>query len=200
MRFALVNGLKTPASPMLSGHCPTCTSNVIPRCGAIKEWHWAHASDADCDPWSESETEWHYSWKNEFPKENQEVTVGCHRADVKLPTLVIELQNSPISTFEIEEREDFYQDMVWLVNAEPFHDHFDLRRAYSPTESSFRWKWPRRSWQAAKKPIVLDLSHSLFLLKKIYWNSRVGGYGKIIPAKTFIQDPTVLLRETITHG
>src|SRR3989338_2187743 len=55
--------------------CPICDSKVIPKCGSINVWHFAHESLKDCDTFSEGETEWHIDWKNEFPKEQQEITL-----------------------------------------------------------------------------------------------------------------------------
>ena len=46
--------------------CPICDSKVIPKCGSINVWHFAHESLKDCDTFSEGETEWHIDWKNEF--------------------------------------------------------------------------------------------------------------------------------------
>ena len=187
MKWALVSGERSQPYPGLQGQCPTCTTNVIPRCGHIKDWHWAHASGADCDSWSEPETEWHRSWKNTFPLDCQEVPMGPHRADIKLPNMVIELQHSPISSWEIQDRESFYGNMIWVVDAEPFAMNFDLCQSYGNGAYSFRWKWPRTSWQSAQCPIFLDLGHSLFHLKKIHWSGRCRGWGKTISANSWLQ-------------
>lgn len=40
---------------------------------SIRLHHWAHRSTTLCDRWFEPETEWHRSWKNEFPVELQEI-------------------------------------------------------------------------------------------------------------------------------
>lgn len=42
MLYALVEGEKTMAAPNLRGHCPGCLARVIPKCGEIKRWHFAH--------------------------------------------------------------------------------------------------------------------------------------------------------------
>ncbi|MCB4235886.1 hypothetical protein LDL59_14560 [Kaistella anthropi] len=111
------------------GFCPQCKSSVVAICGEINIWHWRHENIADCDNWSEGETEWHIKWKNEFPKDWQEITIEneygiIHRADIKTPNgLVLELQNSPISTIDIENREYFYGKMFWLINAENFKEN-----------------------------------------------------------------------------
>lgn len=133
MKYAIVDGAKAEAQPKLRGTCSYCGSEMIARCGRHKIWHWAHKSRADCDPWWESEGEWHRQWKNHFPEEWQEViqvdelTGEKHIADVKNPFgLVIEFQSSNIKPEEKKSREDFYKDMIWVVNG----NRNDLTEAY----------------------------------------------------------------------
>ena len=74
-----------------------------------------------------------------------------HRADIKTKTgLVIEFQNSPISPEKIQEREDFYGNMIWVLNGKTFGKNitFFKRR--------FKWNWPSKSWDYAHKDIYLD--------------------------------------------
>jgi hypothetical protein len=112
--------------------CQICNSQLIAHCGDIKVWHWQHKQDRDCDQWKEHETEWHRAWKNQFPIEWQEtVMIGedgeKHLADVKTSNgLVIEFQNSSISTSTIEIREEFYGNMIWVVNAIEFRDNIKM--------------------------------------------------------------------------
>lgn len=122
MKFAMVNGEKREAEKGLSGLCIGCGKPMISKCGSIMVNHWAHKSQCHCDHWWENETEWHRQWKNNFPKECQEVrhrseSGEWHIADVKTAQgWVIELQNSPISSEEREARNIFYQKIVWVVN------------------------------------------------------------------------------------
>lgn len=100
--------------------CPQCGGELIAKCGSQKVWHWAHTV-LDCDRWTEPESSWHKSWKEIVPRINREVTIGAHRADIRLDSgLIIELQNSSISSDEIQERERFYGDMIWIFNATKF--------------------------------------------------------------------------------
>jgi hypothetical protein len=76
-----------------------------------------------CDSWWESETEWHRSWKNYFPAEWQEIllpderTGEKHIADVRTSDgLVIEFQHSRINPQERTTRENFYKNMIWVVD------------------------------------------------------------------------------------
>jgi hypothetical protein len=96
---------------------------MIARCGRVKVWHWSHKAVPPCDPWYESETQWHRDWKNRFPINWQEIpqvdpaTGEVHIADVKTAHgRVIEFQHSPLSPAEMKAREAFYGDMIWVVD------------------------------------------------------------------------------------
>jgi hypothetical protein len=133
MQFALNQSKqRIKPAPKAIGFCPSCGSSLIPKCGQILCWHWSHKT-LDCDPWYEPESEWHRNWKSLFPDDWQEVTMSNHRADVKTPHGVIEFQASSISSTEVQEREEFYGKMIWVVKA----DTFDLKARLSPASSSF---------------------------------------------------------------
>jgi competence protein CoiA len=133
MKYSLVNGVKQEASPKMRGACPLCGAETIAKCGNQRIRHWAHGSKQHCDPWWESETDWHRLWKSYFPEVNQEVvqidrlTDEKHVADVKTDTgMVIEMQNSPISPEELHSRELFYGKMFWVVNGVQFKNSFHI--------------------------------------------------------------------------
>jgi len=123
MKYSLVLGEKTEAAPGLQGICSHCQSETIPKCGKERIWHWAHKCTASCDPWWENETEWHRAWKKHFPKEWQEIghfdstNEEKHIADIKTDKgFVIEFQHSAINLDEVKSREEFYKNMVWVVD------------------------------------------------------------------------------------
>ena len=123
MRFALIDNNRTEAQPKLNGLCCCCSKPVIAKCGTRKIWHWAHKSKTDCDNWWEPETEWHRTWKNNYPSDWQEIslfdngTKEKHIADVRTAhSLVIEFQHSNINPQERTAREQFYKNMVWIVD------------------------------------------------------------------------------------
>jgi competence CoiA-like predicted nuclease len=94
---------------------------MIARCGEHNVWHWAHVGTRICDHWWEPETEWHRAWKNQFPEDCQEVIHQSdgekHIADVKTESgIVIEFQHSFLHRDEREARENFYRNMVWVVD------------------------------------------------------------------------------------
>lgn len=175
MRYALQDDQKLEPTPKAKAFCQCCNLPVIAKCGKFKVWHWAHKSCEHCDPWWEAETDWHRRWKDEFPKEWQEIihfdTTGeKHIADVKTDRgLVFEFQHSVLDPKELEAREQFYRNMVWIVDgcrseldagylrvglsSEPL----DLPN--SPTAYTFEW-WGRSRfmdrWSTAKAPVFLD--------------------------------------------
>lgn len=214
MIWAIKDNEKIKAEPNQEALCPICNKEVISKCGVIKTWHWAHKSLTDCDSWSEPESEWHLNWKNEFPKEQQEVVIENHRADIKTPLRVIELQNSHISVEEINEREKFYGKMVWLLNGKTLGKGMKMRKENEIIK--FRWYHPPKSWWIAKKPIYIDFSdiqqeegkwiskndyircegywkhiadkmnREIFLIKKLYDNVPCGGWGILIKKEEFL--------------
>lgn len=133
MNFAIDdNGFRIKPTPKGRGNCELCSGLLIAHCGEIYSWHWQHSSDRDCDPWNEHETEWHRKWKAKFPDAWQEVIIENyyekHIADVQTNNgVVIEFQNSSISSSTICIREEFYGDMIWVINAESFKDNFSIR-------------------------------------------------------------------------
>ena len=175
MKFALVYGEKSAPSPGLRAKCVYCGSEMIAKCGRVKIWHWAHKSRASCDPWWESETEWHRSWKNRFPAEWQEVvhtdqaSGERHIADVKTPFgLVIEFQHSPIEQMEMDSREAFYGNMIWVVDgdrgsADPGYFSVGLSTvepaSFVPLAYYLKWWGKSRllhNWAIATAPVYID--------------------------------------------
>lgn len=134
MQFAIDENNKR-IIPLYSGQrakCECCYGVLVAHCGDIRIAHWQHLNiDKDCDPWQEHETQWHRDWKSQFPSEWQEVVIEVgyerHRADVKTKFgIVVEFQNSSISSSTIKTRENFYGNMVWVINAQEFSQNFKL--------------------------------------------------------------------------
>lgn len=175
MRWAKAADGRLLATPDATGFCPICKTPVIPKCGRFVAWHWAHRA-GDCDHWSEPESEWHRSWKAKFPARWQECQIGCHRADALTPIGIVEFQRSFLSADEIKEREDFYKDLIWVVDASSWTLRRQ-RRYCRPTtarqnhkEEEYEWIRPRRNWIGATCPVYLDFGascHHLFLLREV---------------------------------
>lgn len=186
-------GGRVKASPKARATCPTCNSQMIAKCGRTVVWHWAHEATDECDPWSEGETLWHAAWKSRFA--DSEVTIRrpvggvetSHRADAVTPRgTVIEFQHSTISAEDIEDREWFYRDMVWVLDAT---DAFRRSRIeldhHSPDQGSpycnFVWMRRRRSFDGASATVFLDLGVAFrdvgkpFHKAAAWWDDEDGG-------------------------
>ena len=122
MKYALINNQKIEATQGAKGFCPSCKSELIAKCGTLKVNHWSHKGNRNCDQWWENETEWHRSWKNNFPTAWQEVvhfdeSGEKHIADVKTQSgWTLEFQHSFLKSEERLSRNTFYKKLVWVVD------------------------------------------------------------------------------------
>lgn len=168
MLKAILEGNNVAPRPGLKGaRCPVCGSAVVPKCGGLVTWHFAHLSKAECDPWHEGESEWHRRWKSQVPWSQVEVTMGSHRADaVAYDGTVIEFQHSSIAYDQIRERERFYRSMVWVFDATEACESGRLKvddYGSSRTDEfghhrvELKWRNPRRSVASCRARAFLDL-------------------------------------------
>ena len=122
MKFALVNNERQEAQPNLEGKCLGCGNPMVAKCGEVRIKHWAHKRRSQCDSWWERETEWHRNWKNQFPRDWQEIVHHAedgekHIADIKTPDgWIIEFQHSRIEIDERKSRDNFYEKLIWGVD------------------------------------------------------------------------------------
>lgn len=133
--------------------------------------HWAHATRENCDPWWENETPWHRQWKSLFPidwleRSHVSSTGEIHRADIKTPSgLVIEVQHSAMSDAERISREEFYGNLVWIVDGRGFRSNFDifhpLPHPASELAEDLVWYRARRGQAGAVNGIFMRLSENL---------------------------------------
>ncbi|MEZ4815540.1 MAG: competence protein CoiA family protein [Bdellovibrionota bacterium] len=124
MKYALIDNERHEAKPESKGTCPSCGDAMVAKCGEVKIWHWAHRGKRICDHWWENETEWHRSWKSNFPVEWQECIHHAsdgerHIADVKTSdNWVLEFQHSFLNSEERRIRSNFYEKLSWVVNGQ----------------------------------------------------------------------------------
>jgi hypothetical protein len=174
MLIAELENQAIDAWPGGKAYCPICSELVLAKCGSINIWHWAHKAREDCDHWAEGETRWHAHWKRLFPRRCREIVMGPHRADIKLPKLTVELQASSISAEQIHEREEFYGNLFWIIRADQLTT-FNLRNC---GYISYRWKYPRKCWWTAHRPLFFDFGDNrIFQIKKLYSDLPCGGWG-----------------------
>lgn len=140
-------GFKIKAYPSGRAICQGCGSILIAKCGEMNIWHWAHENGADCDSWHyEPKTEWHIKWQNYFNESEREVSIvknnQHHIADIfNKNEIVIEIQNSPISTYDIKEREKFYDKMIWIINSKEFIHNIILKDFLYDLSKDTWFKW-----------------------------------------------------------
>jgi len=173
MRFANLKGSRIAAAPQKSGTCPSCGDIVVAKCGIKNVWHWAHKGRRNCDDWWENETEWHRAWKLKFPDEWTEVVQKDHSgekhiADVKTSDgLVIEFQHSRIDDTERRAREQFYKEMVWVVDGRrlkrdgpTFFEHINFVQKFTRNTDPIVFNGAgcqiTRRWMDSEKLIYLD--------------------------------------------
>ncbi len=173
MKFAMVNGIKSEATPNLRGTCPLCESELVAKCGEVKVHHWAHKSNRNCDQWWEKETEWHRNWKNLFPIDWQEKvfknneTNEKHIADIYTPQgLTLEFQHSFIKSEERLSRENFYNNLIWIVDGTRIKRDFSkFCKNYSSLMSTpflgvlhilFADEIFPKNWLNSKVPVIFD--------------------------------------------
>lgn len=207
MRYAIVDGIKTEASPKAKGICTNCNAELIAKCGRFKVWHWAHKNKLECDPWWENETEWHRAWKDNFPVEWQEIshidqeTGEKHIADVKNQYgLVIEFQHSPIKFEERVSREEFYKDMIWIVDGtrgslDKSYFNMGLGKNYpiqkDPVAFPLEW-WSRgkllENWSESSVKVYLDFGEDTLWHLILFNKESKKGAVAPIPRNVLIND------------
>ncbi len=170
MQIAVVDGTRLEAFPGGRGVCPVCGSEVIAKCGTRIIYHWAHQRPNDCDPWWENETPWHRNWKNLFPEGCREVSHTAsdgeiHRSDIKTPTgIFIEIQHSAMTDAERESREEFYKNLVWIIDGAAFHRNFDIYHPLPDPHADFArdlvWAKAKRGMEGANRGIFFRWSEA----------------------------------------
>ena len=175
-KYALVDGTRREADKSgLRGTCQFDGHPMVARCGPIRKPHWAHLGAYTCDPWWESETQWHRDWKALFPAEWQEVlhvdkaTGEKHIADVETDKgWVFEFQHSRIKPEERQARDAFYPKLIWIVDG--------TRRKKDVPQFASVWKEGRlvggrqyirrvrvdgcallQEWSTSSAPVLFDL-------------------------------------------
>lgn len=195
MQYALVDDLRCRPRPRMRGFCQICGEPCISKCGPKVTWHWAHIARTRCDAWWENETPWHREWKSRFPEDWRERvhidpnTGEKHIADIEAENgLIIEFQNSPIELDELRSREEFYGNMIWVVNGLKFQRQFHILDPLPDPGSTFSQDlvfWPQRIdkagrcfWRPSENPDADDNSlvriHSCSEIENEIWENYVG--------------------------
>lgn len=179
MEYSYVDGQRREPEPGLTGVCDLCGAKTVSKCGNVRIHHWAHWRRQNCDPWWENETEWHRAWKRQFPPHWREVSVESrhgerHRADVKTDSgCVIEIQHSSIKLDERRIREEFYNNMLWVIDGlrlPSFWQSFDRQLSNgqvlenSPIELEIRFGNCSilKTWADSAKGVYIDFGNTAY--------------------------------------
>ena len=109
--------------------CPITGNILIAKCGAIKINHWAYKSIDDKPINYKGETEWHLDWNSYFNIDITEIVHTDkngvkHIADIDTGDTVVEFQHSPLSSFELLQRELYYTEIgrnfIWVLDGSTF--------------------------------------------------------------------------------
>ena len=127
MNLAILDGICIyPTETGQRAFCPECGGAVMSKVGAIKEAHWAHLAETNCEGYYKPMSEWHRSWQEKFPKEWREIYTKKDGevciADVKTPRgTTIEFQHSNISEDNIAKRKRVHGDVFWVLDGEVYN-------------------------------------------------------------------------------
>ncbi len=201
MKYAVVNRERKTAFAGGRGLCQVCNGETIAKCGQFMRHHWAHKALRNCDHWWENESDWHRDWKNQFPENWQEVICydrvngEKHVADIKTAhSIVVEFQHSLLTSDEMRSREQFYVEMVWVVDGlrnlqDEINFRLGMKEKFFENVWVFEW-WGRgklfERWCNATKPVFLDFRDKdsnghLFLFHLTYFDplEKVGAISPI---------------------
>lgn len=183
--------------------CQYCGSTMISKCGPLTQWHWAHKTRVQCDHWWEPETAWHRKWKNQFPKSWREKVRFNNSGEKHIADLwinqkrVVEFQHSYLRQADLESREEFYDDMVWIVDGlrykagdrrnKPDAGIFEINlcRKIREIPLTYTFNWISRCklferWILAKKPVFMDFGgNNLWRLVDFRPSTQMGIVGPI---------------------
>ncbi|NYZ62011.1 CoiA-like domain protein [Luteimonas deserti] len=201
MQYALINGVKSEAVAGADATCLDCGRKTVAKCGPIVMHHWAHAG-RNCDSWWENETQWHRDWKNLFPPECREISHTApsgeiHRADIKAPGgIYVEIQHSAMTQAERDSREQFYDNMIWIVDGTPFSSRFHLH--HSLPDPSLDWAQDC-AWFPARNPLQgAPFPEGMYQKRSLIAEDRARGAATGMHLMFFQRDEEQKFREAYT--
>ncbi len=108
--------------------CPDCREQVVSRCGAINDPHFAHRPFSKCrDEYYDRKSPWHREWQRtiENPEGGVNIEVDIRdqeykkRADLLTKNgIIVEFQKSRLPLEERFRRENHYKNMVWIAHTD----------------------------------------------------------------------------------
>ena len=165
-------------------YCPNCEEELVQRHGSVNEHCFAHKKGTECDAWG-CMGEWHNAWQDSFPEENREVylhtATETHRADVYINNIILEFQDSPISSEELHKRINFYTKKGTLIFI------FNLKRRY------IRVKDNQCFWTDASRSIVPPNNKNYFVILEtennlLLVNKQLSGWSRFSIIGSYTKD------------
>ncbi len=183
MLYGTTKNGKERATKSGAANCPECNEELIPKCGEINIWHWAHRPGSDCNYDPGEMCAWHIDWQDYFDAAHSEVRMNGLVADVlAYDGTVIEFQHSSINTETIRKREAGHKKIVWVFDATEI-PHYRLK----PKPRYLQWRYPRKTWITVKKNSIYDLGGVLWVVvENLYTYPGLDVYGYWIKKKDFI--------------
>lgn len=158
--------------------CPCCKKPLLLRAGEVRRAHWAHLTAESCDEWWEKESEWRNKWLHELCKSsNVDIENVIEKDGVKHfydarynESLVVICRRKKIPANQLVNREDFFGDMVWLVEGGMSEYQEYIQFMYSPKRIKIEgildeqmckmWFYPNTRlfsrWRDSLRPVVFD--------------------------------------------
>jgi hypothetical protein len=108
--------------------CKCCNSPVIPKCGEVNDWHFAHKSNLECafskkSQSANSMSAFHREFQDAFYQLGAELEkpFGSNIADVFYKGRVFEVQHSPINITTVKDRNRNYlkhtgNRVIWILD------------------------------------------------------------------------------------
>lgn len=167
--------------------CNVCNNIIIGKKGGINAHHYAHINtkciiNRDKD----SKTKWHMMWQNIAKKQYLEKIINkekkIHIADIiNEDNVVIEVQHSNLSEEEIKERENFYDNMIWILDASDFikkdkkdnTDYLVLKSSciFYTNNNYYLVKFTNKFWCKMNKKKYVDMGDGMYEIIKYIGNN-----------------------------
>lgn len=161
----------------LQYYCPVCGNPVILRSGLQNADHFAHTANECEDRWNYDMSEWHIKMQGYFPVDTREIVIKhngiVHRADLLIDKTVIEMQHSPISAEEFNDRNEFFRELsyrvVWIFDVRDKVDNGQIQYLDENTITRMKWKHPMRIFDVLDRPLSdYDKSFAIYLHLRDY--------------------------------
>lgn len=148
---------------------------LIAKRGTKNTWHFAlypGQKEYNCDQegYKSGKGKWHKDWQEYSQISHVEIYIKklvndkeiCHIADMKDKYgSIVEFQHSPISLTDVKNREEFYDNMYWVIDATSCnYIHHD--------KDGILVKQKERWWELFTRPTFLDIGIGVAEIKKIY--------------------------------